>query len=69
VILDELCATTGWHRNHARKALRQSLGPRRVAKPRKRRPPTYDGEVLDSAALGVGGDGRPGRQEDGAVPA
>ncbi len=21
-ILDELCATTGWHRNHARKALR-----------------------------------------------
>ena len=25
-ILDELCATTGWHRNHARKALRQA-GP------------------------------------------
>ena len=22
VILDELCATTGWHRNHARKAFR-----------------------------------------------
>ena len=22
-ILDELCATTGWHRNHARKALGQ----------------------------------------------
>ena len=21
LILDELCATTGWHRNHARKAL------------------------------------------------
>ena len=21
-ILDELCATTGWHRNHARKALK-----------------------------------------------
>ncbi len=20
-VLDELCATTGWHRNHARKAL------------------------------------------------
>ena len=24
-ILDELCATTGWHRNHARKALGQAL--------------------------------------------
>ena len=22
LMLDELCATTGWHRNHARKALR-----------------------------------------------
>ena len=46
VILDELCATTGWHRDHARKALRQALGPRRVSTPRKLRPPTYDGEVL-----------------------
>jgi hypothetical protein len=26
-ILDELCATTGWHRNHARKALGQGAGP------------------------------------------
>lgn len=33
VILDELCATTGWHRDHARGALRTALGPRRVAKP------------------------------------
>jgi hypothetical protein len=24
VILDELCATTGWHRDHVRKALRQA---------------------------------------------
>ena len=24
LILDELCATTGWHRNHARKALTQA---------------------------------------------
>jgi len=29
-ILDELCATTGWHRNHARKALTQALTPRVV---------------------------------------
>ena len=27
VILDELCANTGWHRSHARKALRAALQP------------------------------------------
>jgi len=33
LILDELCANTGWHRNHARKALRSqpsSLRPLRA---------------------------------------
>ncbi|HEY5855650.1 MAG TPA: hypothetical protein VIW24_16790 [Aldersonia sp.] len=25
LILDELCATRGWHRDHARKALRRAL--------------------------------------------
>jgi hypothetical protein len=49
VILDELCATTGWHRDHARKALRQALGPQPIASPRRQRPPTYDAEV--TAAL------------------
>ena len=29
-ILDELCATTGWHRNHARRALGQALAPKVV---------------------------------------
>ncbi|MGH3743897.1 MAG: integrase catalytic domain-containing protein [Mycobacteriales bacterium] len=44
-ILDELCALTGWHRSHARKALTQSLGPKLV---RQRRPrqPVYGPEVL-----------------------
>jgi hypothetical protein len=46
VILDELCATTGWHRDHARKALRQALGPRRAVRPRRPRPPTYGEDVL-----------------------
>ena len=34
-ILDELCATTGWHRDHARKALRRALEPR-IGAPRER---------------------------------
>ncbi|WP_053208025.1 hypothetical protein [Jiangella muralis] len=46
MIIDELCATTGSHRDHARKALRQALGPRRVATPREPRPLTYDAEVI-----------------------
>ncbi|MBK5249322.1 MAG: transposase family protein [Actinomycetales bacterium] len=49
-ILDELCATTGWHRDHARKALRQALGTRPVGrtrrKPAKPRPPKYGEEVI-----------------------
>jgi Integrase core domain len=50
VILDELCATTCWHRNHARKALKTALQPKVVA-PRRSRPPTYGPEVI--AALTV----------------
>jgi hypothetical protein len=44
-ILDELCATTGWHRNHARKALGAALRPKVVA-PRRPRPPTYGPDVV-----------------------
>ncbi|HEY8652195.1 MAG TPA: hypothetical protein VIL87_03735 [Dermatophilaceae bacterium] len=38
-ILDELCATTGWHRNYARRALGQALRPK-VVRPRRPRAPT-----------------------------
>src|SRR5271157_3251356 len=44
-ILDELCATTGWHRNHARKALAQARTPR-IVKPRVSRPPKYGPKVV-----------------------
>jgi hypothetical protein len=50
VILDELCATTGWHRNHARKALAAALKPRVVRPARKARTPKYDADTV--VALG-----------------
>ncbi len=45
VILDELCATTGWHRSHARKALAGALRPQ-VVVPRRPRTPIYGVEVV-----------------------
>jgi hypothetical protein len=45
-ILDELCATTGWHRNHARKALAAALRPKLVPAARRPRTPVYGLEVL-----------------------
>ena len=49
-ILDELCANTGWHRNHARKALKSALAPK-VVTPRSPRPVKYGDDVI--AALTV----------------
>ena len=49
-ILDELCANTGWHRNHARKALKGALQPR-IVTARRARPVKYGPEVI--AALTV----------------
>ena len=45
IILDELCATTGWHRDHARRALRQALVLKAV-KLGKPRPPSYGEAVI-----------------------
>lgn len=50
VILDELCATTGWHRDHARKALRVALTPR-IVRPRRPRQPRYGAEVIVALAF------------------
>src|ERR1700749_4895492 len=50
IILDELFATTGCNRNHARKALTTALQPKPVS-PRSPRPPTYGPDVI--AALTV----------------
>lgn len=45
-ILDELCANTGWHRNHARKALKAALQPKVVAPRRSPRPAIYGPDVI-----------------------
>lgn len=51
VILDELCATTGWHRNHARKALATALKPRIVRPAPKARAPKYDADTVVALAF------------------
>jgi hypothetical protein len=49
-ILDELCATTGWHRDHARKALRLARRPQLVST-RRPRPPKYGPKAVAALVL------------------
>jgi hypothetical protein len=67
-ILDELCATTGWHRDHARKALREALVLKPVL-PRVRRPPLYGEPVIEALRFCWAVQGTPcGRLLAAALP-
>jgi hypothetical protein len=67
-ILDELCATTGWHRDHARKALRQALVLKAV-RPRAPRPPLYGEPVIEALRFCWAVQGTPcGRLLAAALP-
>jgi transposase InsO family protein len=48
-ILDAVCAVTGWHRDHARKAIRLALADRQPVRPRRSRDPVrvYDDAVVE----------------------
>lgn len=67
-ILDELCALTHWHRDHARKALRQALALKQV-KPRPLRHPVYGEDVIEALRFCWAVQGTPcGRLLAAALP-
>jgi transposase InsO family protein len=67
-ILDELCATTGWHRDHAHKALRQALVLKAV-RPGASRPPLYGEPVIEALRFCWAVQGTPcGRLLAAALP-
>jgi transposase InsO family protein len=45
LMLDQLCALTGWTRRHARRALAEAISPPAPTGARRGRPPTYGPEV------------------------
>ena len=65
-ILDALCATTGWHRKHAVRALRQHepVGPNEVEAPRERSRRYDDQGCADGVVGGVGSGVRQAAQGD-----
>lgn len=68
LVLDELCATTGWHRDHARKALRRAL-VLKVARPRAPRAPLYGEPVIEALRFCWAVQGTPcGRLLAAALP-
>lgn len=67
-ILDELCALTLWHRDHARKALRQALVLKQV-EPRPLRLPVYGEDVMEALRFCWAVQGTPcGRLLAAALP-
>jgi len=70
-LLDQLCAVTGWHRDHARKAMRAAMGGQPPPARRPREPVwTYGPEVIEAlrrawAVL----DGPTGKRMAPAMPA
>ena len=67
-ILDELCATTGWHRDHARKALRTALALKPV-RPRSPRASLYGEPVIEALRFCWAVQGTPcGRLLAAALP-
>lgn len=51
-ILDEVCANTGWHRNHARKAFKAALQPKSIQEPQ----PTQEGQEAGVVSLRLTSD-------------
>src|SRR5664279_5705589 len=64
-VLDELCAVTGWHRDHARKALRTALVPQ-VVRPEGAAVAVVRRAGDGGAAVLLGGAGRARRDAVGA---
>lgn len=67
-ILDQVCELSGWHRSHARKALKQAL-VLRVVRPRPQKPPTYGDAVIEAVRFLWAVQGTPcGRLLAAALP-